>query len=38
MRANLIVSGDLDLLRMGGYDGMRIVTVAQALAMVVPAA
>ena len=34
-RADLIVSGDLDLLRMGSYGGMRIVTVAQALDLVV---
>ena len=34
-RADLIVSGDLDLLRMGCYGSMRIVTVVQALDLVV---
>ena len=37
-RADLIVSGDSDLLSLGEYGGTRIVTVAQALAMIAPVA
>lgn len=37
-RVDLIVSGDSDLLVMGEYAGIRIVTVAQALALLIPAA